>query len=128
MTNKKSKGSILCVDDNVDFCKLLVDFFGQKGYTVFSAFDARDGYNIIKSEKIDLLLLDIRMEEIDGVGLMKKLRAENIVIPTIVITAYSNAKDLIEAENFKLYGYFEKPVPLNQVNETVEKCFKEAKL
>jgi len=123
MTKQNSKGSILCVDDNVDFCKLLVDFFEQKGYTAFSAFNARGGYNIIKSEKIDLLILDIRMEEIDGVGLMKKLRAEDIVIPTIVITAYSNAAGIIAAENFKLYGYFEKPVQLARVLEVVEAFF-----
>jgi len=124
MNKPKIKGVILCVDDNINFCRMLADFFIARGYDVIPALSAEEGYEVLKKYKIDLLVLDIRMEGMGGIGLVKKLKDENIEIPTLVVTAYPEDIPIIEDIRFPLCGYFDKPVNLDDVYKTVQDYFK----
>ena len=121
-----TKGVLLCVDDNADFCRILIDFFTRRGYDAISALSAEEGYKIIKDKarKVGMLLLDLRMEGMGGLGLLRKLKEEKIDIPTLVLTAFSQDIPALEQEHFKLCGYFEKPVDLMAVYEAVRKFIK----
>jgi len=119
--NNKSKGLILCVDDNIEICRIAVDFFVARKYDVIPALSAEEGYDIIKKHHIDMLLLDMRMEGMGGKGLLKKLSDEKINIPTLVITAYPQNIAEKHSEKFKICGYFEKPVSWQQVYTVIEK-------
>ena len=124
MKPNKLKGLILCVDDNIEFCRLIIDFFLERGYDVIPALSAEEGYEVIKKNKIDMLLLDIRMSGMGGLGLIKKLKEEKTEIPTLVITAFPDDIPIIESVTFPIYGYFDKPIDLGLVYKTVEECMK----
>jgi len=82
-------GIILIADDDININKLFKYYLKTvfQG-TVLSAFDGEDALNKCLSNSPDLLLLDIKMPIMDGITVIKELRAKNFSAPIIVITAY----------------------------------------
>ena len=88
---EKLDGIILIADDDINIYKLFKHYLKTvfKG-TVLSAFDGLDALNICLNNSPDLIFLDINMPIIDGITVIKELRAKNFSTPIIVITAYDS--------------------------------------
>lgn len=89
MANEK----ILIVDDEENIRLLYEQELRDEGYTTVSACDGKECLEKIKSEKPDLVLLDIRMPNMDGLEAIGKIIELNKQTPIILNTAYSNYKD-----------------------------------
>ncbi|MBA2732559.1 MAG: response regulator, partial [Acidobacteria bacterium] len=81
--------TILVVDDDPEIQDLVSFALRNEGYEVRSAKDAFEGLDIIANEKIDLVLLDVMMPEMDGLEMLSRLRAYNKDLRVIVMTALS---------------------------------------
>ncbi|MBN1889041.1 MAG: pyridoxal-phosphate dependent enzyme [Thermoflexales bacterium] len=84
--------SIAIVDDNPNAVRLLKRILQARGkYIIHEAYGGREGLSIIRSERPDLVLLDLMMPELDGFGVMEAMKAEKALqnIPVIVISALS---------------------------------------
>lgn len=107
MLQKKYK--ILIVDDEEDNLSLLHRTLRQY-YDIVRTTSPEDALNILKQDKIDIILSDHKMPEMDGVEFLKK---SNEVCPSCVrllVTAYSDSQILIDAINYaKIYRYIKKP-------------------
>ena len=81
---------ILVVEDNLDTRDLLHLHLKTEGYTVFTACDGREGLYMANAERPDLIITDINMPHIDGIQLVKQLRAQGEFkdLPIIVLTAF----------------------------------------
>ncbi len=106
----KSK-KILIIDDDKEFVQeFLGKFLGQKDMKVFSAGDGEEGLEFLKSEKPDVVLLDIVMPKLDGIGFLKKLRynSDGDLSDTAVfiITQLNDAKRVAETAQYNIKGYF----------------------
>ncbi|MCI8453249.1 MAG: response regulator [Lachnospiraceae bacterium] len=99
---------ILVVDDdemNLKRTKIIL----QKNYEVILAGSGREALDKIKSEKIDLILLDIAMPIMDGLETFKRIRESNVKTPVIFLTASGYEDDVRTAINLGAVNYLKKP-------------------
>jgi len=118
----ENKGNILLVDDMPENLQLLSDLLLNLGYTVRSVTSARMAIKTVKVKPPDVILLDIKMPEIDGYEICKILKADEILysIPIIFISALDDIFDKVTA--FKIGGvdYISKPFHIEEVVARLE--------
>ncbi len=118
---RKSVKSILIVDDEARICIGLQAKLRELGYRVFIAADGSEAFRRIEEHKPNLVVLDLRMVGMGGVEFLRKLRKDDATTKVIVISAYPDELVNLHAENLKIEGYFDKPYPLEDLLEQVEK-------
>jgi len=94
---------IIVVDDSKDIRELLKNRLEANNYSVILAETGRVGMEKIEQEKPDLILLDIKMPDMDGFTLMEELRKKSIAIPIIILTAYADMQDLFTVKEITDY-------------------------
>jgi DNA-binding response OmpR family regulator len=107
------KPKLLIVDDEPDTVNTLETFFSLKGYSVFGAFNGKQALDILESEKIDSVLLDIKLPDMSGTEIARIIRDKYPSIKIIVLTGYlQRPEDLME---YGLEDVFIKPVKLHEL-------------
>lgn len=104
MANKK----MLVVDDEADFCELMKMRLQASGYDVLIANDGMQALDMIKKEKVDAVLLDIMMPGLDGLDVLKEIRASYPKMPVFMVTAFSNEERIKLARKLKASGFIVK--------------------
>lgn len=99
---------ILLVDDETRMLNLLELYLEPKGYSCLKVSGGYDAINTLKKEKIDLILLDVMMPEIDGCTTCRKIR-EFSNVPIIMLTARSDKEDVINGLDVGADDYITKP-------------------
>lgn len=77
---------ILIIDDDEEMCKEMSEILSDEGYSVNMAFDGLAGQRIIETNNYDLLLLDLKMPGINGLEILKTIKAEKIKAKVIILT------------------------------------------
>jgi DNA-binding response OmpR family regulator len=97
---KKSedKKTLLIVEDDENVLSMMKEYFEYLGYNVIIASNGMDGLKIIKSENYDLLITDIVMPYISGIGLISFLKEKYPDIPVIAVTGYGKNLEKVAAE------------------------------
>ena len=112
------KGIILIVDDDREMTLSLKGFFTALGYDMWAVLSGEDALQIIDSEKLDLILLDVRMPGVDGIQILKKVRKEKPKTKVIIITAHGKeVKE--EVESLGIDGFFAKPVDFTRLIDRI---------
>ena len=106
------KKTILIVDDEKELCKILSDSLFQDHYRVLVAFEGKRALQLVKEEKPDLILLDIKMPRMNGIEVLKKIKKMKKEIAVIMFTAYGTLETAREAMKLGAYDYVTKPVDL----------------
>lgn len=114
-----SENSILIVDDELLIRDLLYDFFVNQGWQPSMAENGQKAMDILEKQKVDLVLTDIRMPEMDGIELTSEMRQLYPDIPVIIMTAYPTVESAIEALRNKVSDYITKPFNINQLYKSV---------
>lgn len=116
---------ILVVEDDHNLNKTISDIFKFKGYTVFSVSSGIEALNLIKKENPAVVLLDLNLEDINGIDILKEFKKSFSHMECIVITGHATKESAIEAINLGAYGYIQKPYEPEQlllmVRRAVEK-------
>lgn len=116
---------ILLIDDELKLLKLLGMIISNEGYEVFQSSSARSGMNMLSAHEIDLVLCDVRLPDVFGVDLVKEIKTKYPYIEIILMTAYGNIPDGVQAIRNGAYDYIvkgddnEKIIPL--VSKALEK-------
>ena len=100
--------NILVCDDERDIVKAVSIYLRAEGYNIFPAYNGKEALKILEEERIELVLLDIMMPEMDGLDTLSKLREENN-IPVILLTAKSEDTDKVLGLNVGADDYITKP-------------------
>ena len=100
----------------------------KQGYVVSEAEDGRAAIDALESAHPDLILLDLKMPRLDGLGVLSEMRQEGIDIPVIVITAFGGLDSAIESTKLGARGYLTKPFDLREVGVTIHKTLEEERL
>jgi CheY-like chemotaxis protein len=119
---------ILFVEDEEALQKTLGELLKQEGYEVISAFDGETGLNLVKSERPDLILLDLFMPKMDGFEVLKRLKADEELkdIPVIVLTQLESIGDVGKAIEAGATTYLVKTqYSLEEILEKVKKALGE---
>ena len=110
---------ILIVDDEIDVCDFVKHFFEERNFQTFTALSGEEALRILKKEKPDMVLLDIRMKKMDGIETLKKLREIDKDVKVIMVTAVDD-HDKVEACNkLGVSKYVTKPLVLEELERTV---------
>jgi DNA-binding NtrC family response regulator len=117
--------SILVVDDELLIRDLLYDFFHGQGWEIALAENGEKALRIIESRKIDLVLTDLKMPDMDGMTLTKQLRESHPEIPVVVMTGYPSVDSAVEALRSKVADYIVKPFNINRLYKVIEAQIKE---
>lgn len=116
---------ILLIDDELKLLKLLGMIISNEGYEIFQASSARSGMNMLSAHQIDVVLCDVRLPDGFGVDLVKEIKTKYPHIEIILMTAYGNIPDGVQAMRNGAYDYIvkgddnEKIIPL--VSKALEK-------
>ena len=100
--------NILICDDERDIVAALKIYLEAEGYTTFTASDGREALELLRREKIHLVLMDVMMPALDGIAATAKLREESNV-PVILLTAKSEDTDKVLGLNVGADDYVTKP-------------------
>lgn len=100
--------SLLLVDDDVELCGMMKEFFGGAGHSLDSAQNGREGLASALHGSYDLLILDVMLPEIDGFAVLEQLRRSKS-LPVIMLTARVQRDDRIHGLNMGADDYLPKP-------------------
>ncbi|WP_413691426.1 ATP-binding response regulator [Pseudoalteromonas sp. KJ10-2] len=105
--------SILVVDDNLNQRELMADLLSPIGFNILLAEDAEQGYQQLQQQKVDLILMDVQMPNINGWQMVKTLREQHFHMPILMLSA--NARDAEYNQQAEGYhdGYIAKPLNLD---------------
>ena len=124
---KKDASTVMIVDDEQGLCDLLEVVLGDEGYHVKSFYSGAPALQAYKPEDYDVVISDIRMEGINGIELLRALKGINPNVLLIVITAYTNWSDAVEAMRLGAFDYIKKPFDNDDIIAAVRKAVRYAK-
>lgn len=110
---------ILIIDDEQEICEMLYSFLVPHNYKVFLAFNGQMGLEYFEEIKPDIVLLDLKMPDIDGMEVLKIIRKVS-GIPVVIITGHPQDVSDIHLADLKIEGYIEKPISLQTVLNTLK--------
>lgn len=119
---------VLIIEDEELMRVILEELLKGEGYEVFTAEDGESAIEIFSAEDIDLIVTDIRMQGIDGLELLDKLKSidENALV--IIITAYSSVDSAIAALRKGAYDYITKPFVNEELLKTIRNALRQREL
>ena len=100
---------ILIIDDDKDLCFNLSSILKDEGYDVIDAADGRESLKAVQNNSPNLVLLDIRLPGMDGMKILEKLKRIDRDLIIIMLTAYVEVKDAVEAMKLGAFDYITKP-------------------
>ena len=113
---------ILIADDDPTILSLLNKILLSKGHDVQLAEHGGVAEKLLKSEKFDLLISDIKMEPVDGMQLLKNTRKMRPHVGVIMLTAYATVSTAVEAMKEGAFDYIPKPFKIDELLETVKRA------
>jgi two-component system, NtrC family, response regulator AtoC len=113
--------SVLIVEDDEVMQMTLSDVLKKREYETFSVSSGNGALSVIKKNIIDLVLLDMRLPDVDGLEVLKKIKEFDTEILVIMMTAYSDVKTAVSAMKSGAYHYINKPFELEELKLLIEK-------
>ena len=126
MAGKKtsSKGRILLVDDDPGLLRLLSIRLRAEEYDVEAVESAHDALAVLHRFRPDLVITDLKMDKMDGIGLLKELQSKSPGLRVVIITAHGTIPDAVTATQSGAFGFLTKPIEKEELMDTVERAMK----
>ena len=121
------KASILLVEDEENFHEALKLNLELEGYSVSSAYDGSQAIRSIEQEYFDLIILDIMLPEIDGIGVIETIRVQNNEVPILILSAKNSSADRVLGLKKGADDYLTKPFNLEELLLRVQKLIEKNK-
>ena len=119
--NAETKPRLLIVDDEASIISNLSRVLRAKGYSVLEAASGKQALDLFRSEKVDLLLSDVKMPGLNGVQLLKAVKEINPRVPVILISGYHDEKTVVEALKAGAENFLTKPLNMEDLDAVIER-------
>jgi DNA-binding NtrC family response regulator len=119
---------ILLVDDEPHVLELLSVALEDEGYRILEENNGKEALTQLKKEQPQVVLLDIRMPDMDGVEVLRQIKEINKATSVIMITAYGAMETVVEATKLGAYDYLTKPLDLEKVKVLIRRALEAQKL
>lgn len=119
---------ILVVDDDAGHLATLKTIARSWGYRVSTADDGSIAVELAKEQPFDLILMDVRMAEVDGIEALRQIKTYNPAIPILIMTAYSSVASAVDAIKAGAYDYLTKPLDFEALRLAVERAMEHTHL
>jgi two-component system, OmpR family, response regulator len=111
---------VLVVDDTKNIRMILTKCLELEGYEVMTASDGKQALETFLTHNFDLAFLDIKLPEIRGTEVLKRIREQGIKTPVIIITAYATVKNAVECTNMGAVAYVQKPFSADKIRSVLK--------
>jgi len=122
-----SEARILIVDDEPSALELLEVYLSEKGYEVSCAMSGSECTRKVASFKPDILILDIRLPDADGLDILKRLKEEKSTAHVIIITAFHDMTTTIKAMKLGAFEYIPKPIDVDELEAAIGRALELSK-
>lgn len=120
----EGKGKVLIVDDDPGIRDLFVKILKNAGLTSYEVKSGEECMEFVKKNKPDVILLDLKMADMDGVDTLRLIKQYDKNIVVILVTAYATINTAIEAMKLGAFDYIAKPFDNDKIISLVEKALK----
>ncbi|MCP2520705.1 sigma-54 dependent transcriptional regulator [Candidatus Aminicenantes bacterium AC-335-B20] len=121
-------GVVLLVDDEVKILSSLSRILENYDYEVLTALDGKSALSIIEENDIDVVLLDLKLPEMDGIRVLKKIMEKKPSLPVIMLTAHGSIPKAVEAVKIGAFDFLEKPVESEKILITIKNALEKSRL
>lgn len=118
--------TILVVDDEDDVRESVREVLRDEGYRVIDTGDGTQVLDLIRQERPELVLLDIWMPQVDGIGLLKEIKTQEPDLNVVMVSGHGNIHTAVTATKFGAFDFLEKPVSLDGLLLTVQRALGES--
>jgi two-component system response regulator GlrR len=120
----RSRGRILLVDDDPGLLRLISIRLRAEQYDVEAVESAEEALGALPRFRPDLVITDLRMQNMDGIGLLKEIQRQRPGLCVLLLTAHGTIPDAVEATQSGAFGFLTKPVDKQQLLDYVERAMK----
>jgi two-component system response regulator HydG len=106
---------VLVVDDDCRMVKTICDILKAKGFAAVPAFSGEEAVEIVRGERPDCVLMDVKMPGIDGVEALRMMKEMAPDLPVVLMSAYSTGDQAEEAKRRGAYSVLTKPIDIQQL-------------
>jgi signal transduction histidine kinase len=121
-------GKVLVIDDEENICKSCAEVLQDDGYAVTTFTKPSDALKYLHDEDIDLILLDLKMPEADGLEVLKQLRAHHRETLVVVITGYASVETAVASLKLGAFDYVSKPFTPDELSLAAKRAFEHKRL
>jgi two-component system, NtrC family, response regulator GlrR len=121
---RPTRGRILLVDDDPGLLRLLGIRLSAEHYDVEAVESAAEALTALPRFRPDLVITDLRMENMDGIGLLKEIQRQRPGLCVLLLTAHGTIPDAVEATQSGAFGFLTKPIDKQQLLDYVERAMK----
>lgn len=115
----------MVVEDETQIARILKIELEYEGYEVLIAYNGKSGLEAALHEKLDLILLDVMLPELNGIEVLRRVRKANSVIPVILLTARSMTMDKVTGLDQGANDYITKPFEMEELLARVRSCIRQ---
>jgi len=115
---------VLVIDDEINFTEEIEEFLLNQGYISFTANNVHKGRAILKSQNIDLLILDVRLKGISGLDILKEVKQDYPKIEVIIVSAHGDMETVITALRNGAIDYLKKPFRHTDIQIAIQRTRK----
>ncbi len=112
--------SVLYVEDQILILRSFGNILKRRINDVFTATNGREGLEVYKQHRQDIIITDINMPVMNGIEMVKEIKAINPAIPVILLSAFDNKEYLLDAIRLRVNGFISKPVDADKLVDLVE--------
>jgi len=116
--------NILVVDDQLGVRRLLFETFKEEHHTVEMAADGIEALQIMQNFHPDLILMDMKMPGMNGLETLRRIRAMGNKVDVIMMTAYGDSQNMVQAKGLDVIHYLSKPFDLFELRDLVREVFR----
>jgi len=110
---------ILVVDDEIDVCDFVKNFFEERNYSVMTALNGEEAIRCVNNNTFDVILLDIKMKKMDGIQVLQQIREMKLKSNIIMVTAVEDQELMKQASKLGACRYITKPLVLEELEGAV---------
>ena len=114
---------ILVVDDDRSSVDIITEVLKREGHQLFVADGGRAAIQILERKRIDLVITDLQMPDMDGISLLKHISSQHIHTQVIILTGFGTIDSAVEAMSEGAFNYLQKPIDLNVLRSTAAGAF-----
>jgi two-component system response regulator AtoC len=119
---------VLVIDDEKSICVTLAKFLQDRGYEAITAGDGKTGLDAVEREQPDIVVLDIRLPDVNGLEVLRTVKSHHPSIGMIMITAFHDMETTIQAMKLGAYEYVHKPIDIDEMEIVIDKVTRSLKL
>jgi DNA-binding NtrC family response regulator len=123
MSDEKKQIKLLIVDDEKKLLNIMSERFGLKDFDVSTASDGKQAIKAAKKGKFDVAILDMKMQGMDGMEVLKILKKKHKFLEIIILTGFASIESAVEAGKLGAFGYLEKPYNFESLVQKLKEAY-----